>query len=80
MRSGITQGTERTHGIERCFSGTGETTINTLRFIDNQNGPHRLDKVNWLFPAGWLISTFTVNIIDIFFVDGTNRHHHDLNL
>ena len=80
MRSGITQGTERVHGIKRCFASTGETTIHTLRFINNQNGSHRLDKVNWLFPAGRLISSLTVNIIDILFVDGTNRHHHNLDL
>ena len=52
MRSGITQGTERVHGIKRCFASTGETPIHTLRFINNQDGPHRLDEINRFFSSG----------------------------
>jgi hypothetical protein len=51
-----------------------------LRFSDNQDGPYRRGKINRLFPARRLNGPLAVDIIDILFVDSSNRHHNNLDL
>jgi len=78
VRSGIAQGAERIHGIERCLTGAGQAAVDALRFVHDDDRPRRLDQVDGLFTAGLL--AVLVEVVHILLVDRADGHHHDLDL
>ena len=78
MGGRIPERTQRVHGTKRFFAAPFQSAIHALRLIHNYNGPGGPDQVNRLGVARFL--TVFVEIVDVFFVDGTHGHHHDLDI
>ena len=78
VRCRVAQRAEGIHGAEGLLAMPLQTSIYTLRLVDNQDGARCLNEVDWLFAACLL--AVLVEVVDILLVDGTDCHHHDLDL
>ena len=78
MGCGIAQRAERIHRPECFLAAPLQAAVNALRLVHNQDRARCADQVNRLFPARFLC--VLVKVVDVLFVDGTNRHDHDLDI
>ena len=78
MGGGVAQGAKRVHRIQRHLASTGEAAVNALGFIHYENGTGCFNQVDGFLAAG--LFAVLVKIVDIFFIDGADCNHHDLNL
>ncbi len=78
MRCRIAQGTQRVHRTERFLAATFQTPIHALGLIHYENRARGLDKVYGFLAAGFL--RVLIEVVDVFLVDRSHSHHHDLNV
>ena len=74
----VAEGAEGVHRCQGLFAASLQAAIDTLRFVDDQDGAGGPDQVDRFLAAGLLVRL--VDVVDISLVDGADRHHHDLDL
>ena len=74
----VAQRAERVHLSQRVLAGAGQTAIDALRLIDDQDRPGRADQIDRPLATGLL--AVLVEVVDVLLVDGANGHHHDLDV
>ena len=66
------------HGFKCFLAFPFEAAVDALRLVHDQDGPGSFYQVDGLFTAGFF--AVLVEVVDILFVDGTHRYHHNLNI